>query len=167
MGSKVFLTTSNIKLKIPSARKLLSQLIGPFVIVERIAIVAYRLKLQETVGIHNVFHVSLLKPYKANGKIKPPPPPIIENHDISYEMNRVLQHRIKGSRSYLVNYYLIHWLGYGLEHNSWKPESNLSPRVLKGYRDFVVRANEQLSCHGVGHESLPNTLPKRKRRKRS
>jgi hypothetical protein len=23
--------------------------------------------------IHNVFHVSLLKPYKANGRVKPPP----------------------------------------------------------------------------------------------
>jgi hypothetical protein len=167
VGSEVLLSTSNIKLKTPGARKLLPRWIGPFEIVKRIGVVAYRLKLPETMEIHNVFHVSLLKPYKANGRVKPPPPPVIENHDISYEVERVLQHEVRGSRSRPVKFYLIKWLGYGLEHNSWEPESNLSPEVLKEYWDSVVRANERLSRHGVGCESLPDILPKRKRRKRS
>jgi hypothetical protein len=82
-------------------------------------------------------------------------------------VERVLQHEVRGSRSLPVKFYLIKWLGYGLEHNSWEPESNLSPEVLKEYWDSVVRANERLSRHGVGCESLPDILPKRKRRKRS
>ena len=167
VGSEVLLSTSNIKLKTPGARKLLPRWIGPFEIVKRIGVVAYRLKLPETMGIHNVFHVSLLKPYKANGRVKPPPPPVIENHNISYEVECVLQYEVRRSRSRPVKFYLIKWLGYGLEHNSWEPESNLSPEVLKEYWDSVVRANERLSRHGVGCESLPDILPKRKRRKRS
>ena len=69
VGSEVLLSTSNIKLKTPGARKLLPRWIGPFEIVKRIGVVAYRLKLPETMRIHNVFHVSLLKPYKANGRV--------------------------------------------------------------------------------------------------
>jgi hypothetical protein len=45
----------------------------------------------------------LLKPYKANGRVKPPPPPVIENHDISYEVERVLQHEVRGSRPVPLN----------------------------------------------------------------
>ena len=90
-------------------RKVLPRWIGPFEIVKKIGVVAYRLKLQETMGIHNVFHVSLLKPYKANGRVNPPPPPVIENHDIAYKMERVLQHEVRGSRSRPIKFYLIKW----------------------------------------------------------
>ena len=140
VGSEVLLSTSNIKLTTPGVRKLLPRWIGPFEIVKRIGVVAYRLKLPETMRIHNVFHVSLLKPYKANGRVKPPPPPVIENHDISYEVERVLQHEVRGSRSRPVKFYLIKWLGNGLEHKSWEPKSNLSLEIFKEYWGFVVRS---------------------------
>jgi hypothetical protein len=57
-------------------------------------------------------------------------------------------------------------MDYGFEHNSWEPESNLSIEVLKEYWDSIVRANERLSRHGVGCESLLDILPRKKRRKR-
>ena len=99
--------------------------------------------------------------------MKPPLTPVIENHHISCEGEHVLQHEAIGSCSHSIKFYLIEWLGYGLEHNSWEPESNLTPEILREYWDFVVRSNERLSRHGVGCESLPDILPKRKRRKRS
>ena len=128
--SEVLLRTSNIKLKTPCARKVHPRWIGPFEIVKKIGAVTYRLKLIETIGDHNVVHVSLLNPYKANGKLKPLPPPVIENRDTSYEVEHALQHEVRLSRSYPVKSYLIKWLGYGLEHNSWEPKSNLSPEIL-------------------------------------
>jgi hypothetical protein len=36
---------------------------------------------------------------------------------------------------------------------------NLYHEVFKEYWDLVVRANNQLSCHDVGRESLGNILP--------
>jgi hypothetical protein len=97
VGSEVLLSTSNIKLKTLGARKLLSRWIGPFEIVKRVGVVVYCLKLPESMGIHNVFHISLLKPYKANDRVKPLPPPVIENHDISYEVGVFYNMRLEGA----------------------------------------------------------------------
>ena len=142
-------------------RKLLPRWIGPLEIFFKVGVVAHHLKLPKTIGIHNVFHISLLKFYKANGRIKPPPLVVIKNHDISYEVEHVLQHEVRGSHSRPVKFYLIKWLGYGLEHHSWEPKSNLSREVLKKYWDSIVCNNELLSCHGLGCESLPFCLKKR------
>ena len=117
--------------------------------------------------IHNVFHVSLLKPYEVIDKVKPLPSPIIENEDIFYYVERVLQHEVRGSCSNPLKFYLIEWLSYELEHNSWEPKANLNPELCKEYWGYVAHSGEHLSCHDVGHESLHDILPKLKRYRRS
>ncbi|GJP33671.1 hypothetical protein CLOM_g18198, partial [Closterium sp. NIES-68] len=51
VGDKVLLSTKNIRLKIPGARKLFPRWIGPFEVIQRVGVVAY--KLPETLQIHN------------------------------------------------------------------------------------------------------------------
>ena len=47
--------------------KLLLRFTGPFDILERIGIVAYRLALSPSMsGVHEVFHVSMLRKYTPN-----------------------------------------------------------------------------------------------------
>ena len=47
--------------------KLAPRYIGPFEILERVGTVAYRLPLQQSLsGVHEVFHVSMLRKYTPN-----------------------------------------------------------------------------------------------------
>ena len=119
-GDEVLLSTKNITLKHPGTRKLLPRWIGPFTTLGRVGKVAYRLDLPESMNrIHPVFHVSKLKPYKASGRVQPPPVPIEIEGELEYEVERILDKRInKQSRRRDSVEYLVKWLGYGHEHNS-------------------------------------------------
>ena len=68
--------------------------------------------------MHPVFYVSLLKAYKAAPHRKPPPPPDIIDDDEEFDIEDILQHRQKGRKFS----YLVKWVGYGQEYNSWEPE---------------------------------------------
>jgi hypothetical protein len=164
VDQQVLVSTANIKLKVPGARKLLPRWIGPFRVVQKIGVVAYRVQLPDTFKIHDVFHVSLLRPYVADGRVQPPPPPVFEE-DASYEVERVLSHENRGSRSRPKKFYLIKWLGYALEHNSWEPECNLSVEILKEYWDAVAKSEDILTRHGVKRGREAPAAQKRLRRK--
>ena len=61
-GDAVMLSTRNLDNLI--CRTFRQRFIGPFRIAKKISDVAYRVELPPHLHIHNVFHVSLLKPYK-------------------------------------------------------------------------------------------------------
>jgi hypothetical protein len=93
VGQNVLLSTINFKLAHPGTRKLLPKWVGPFKVIERIGKVVYKLELPPNLKMHNVFHVQLLKKYRDNGKVQPPPPPIEIDDSLEYEVERVLGHR--------------------------------------------------------------------------
>ena len=62
-------------MRISGTNRLAPKWIGPFKVLERIGTVAYKLELAVTMKIHDVFHVSLLKPYHRDGRVEPPPSP--------------------------------------------------------------------------------------------
>ena len=99
VGTQILLSTFNIKLKMSGARKLLPRWIGHFKVLKMVGKVAYILELPTTSKIHNVFHVSLLKSYRTSGKVQPPPPPILEDDELSFDVERVLAHEVRGSRT--------------------------------------------------------------------
>jgi hypothetical protein len=138
-GDKVLLSTEHIRLKSVGTQKLLPRFIGPFVIEQRHGESAYRLKLPESLKVHPVFHVSLLKPYRSDGRCQPPPPPVFysDEGEPHYEVEQILQHREVHRGRKQVKQFLIKWAGYGHEHNTWEPESHISANALKAYWDKV------------------------------
>ena len=127
VGQQVLLSTKNLNVKNMGTRKLLPRYIGPFPITDVINEVAVKLQLPPHMNIHNVFHISLLRPHNADSRSQPPPPIVqVEGHD-EYVVEKVLQHDIrKAGRGRHQTYYLIKWQGFGPEYNTWEPEDNLT-----------------------------------------
>ena len=103
LGEMVLLNSSNIYLQSQMARpsrKLQPKYIGPYKIIEIVSPVAYKLELPSTLKVHPVFHVSLLRNYKAPSNITglplpSIPEPLVINDHIEYQVEFVLDKRTR------------------------------------------------------------------------
>jgi hypothetical protein len=118
VGDLVWLKGKNLHVK--GTRKLLPKRYRPFQITERIGAIAYRLRLPESMKIHNVFHIDLLLPYKEMKAYGPaytrPPPDSIEGEE-EYKIESIRDTRLKGHGRR--RQYLVHWKGYPNSNDSW------------------------------------------------
>lgn len=123
------MSTKNIQLKHPGTKKLLPLWIGPFKVLAKVGTLEYKLQLAEGMKMHDVFHVSLLKEFRSDGTVIPPPPPQLVAGELAYEVEQVIDYDSKRKR------YLVKWQGYGHESNTWEPEKNLShaAALVQGY----------------------------------
>ena len=140
------LSTKNIKLKSPSGGtpKLMPRYIGPFTIIKQINPVAFRLDLPPSIRIHNVFHISLLTLYNLGGSVQPPPSPTsIEDEGLFFEVEKLLKHRERSfgkGRTRLE--FLVRYSGYGPEHDTWEPVSNLA-NCEQDIQKFLRKASSE------------------------
>ena len=125
-GQKVWLDSRNLKTNYH--KKMAPKHEGPFEIEDVLGPVTYRLKLPASWKIHNVFHATLLRPYKENDvygeNYTRPPPDIIEGEE-EYEVEAILKHRRRG-RGYQ---YFVKWVGYPITEASWEPEQGFSGAI--------------------------------------
>jgi transposase InsO family protein len=137
VGDQVLLSTRNAGLKTVSSKKLLPRWIGPLKIIGKVGEVAYRLELPPNLRWHNVFHVALLKPYVPGYRVAPPPVPDMISGEPTYQVEAILQHRVRKYGARTRKEYLVKWENYGPEHNSWEPAKNfISPDLLKQYHSL-------------------------------
>uniref|UniRef100_A0A2N9HGB9 RNA-directed DNA polymerase n=1 Tax=Fagus sylvatica TaxID=28930 RepID=A0A2N9HGB9_FAGSY len=124
VGEWVFLRLQPFRQKSVSRKhgKLAARFYGPFQIVEKVGAVAYRLELPEEAQIHNVFHVSCLKP-KLGQSVLPIAklPPIDSMGHLSPEPSRILDQRtIKRRRHGSATEVLVQWEGSTQEDATWE-----------------------------------------------
>lgn len=133
-GDRVLLSTKNLRFKSFGVLKFMPKFVGPYTIVRRISKTAYQLQLPASLKVHNVFHISLLRPYK-EGSTKPiPPMPVEIEGEPEYTIETILAHRLKGHK----RQYLIRWAGYGPDEDLWEPENNLTA----DYKIFNTKLQE-------------------------
>ena len=130
----MWLEAMNLHLHYPS-RKLAPKQQGPFEISQVLSPLTYRLHLPSTWKIHDVFHATLLSPYKetkAHGLNFLKPPPNLIDTDEEYKVEQIVLHCGTTGR----HRYLTTWKGYSLVENTWEPESNLrhAPEILRAYK---------------------------------
>ena len=122
---------------------------------KRVGPVAYQLVFPDNLKLHDVFHVSLLRPYHSDGTVQPPPAILIEGEH-EYEVDRILDHKDKSARSQgTTREYLVKWVGYGPEHNTWEPEVNL------------LNCQDSLKKYWATIESSASKVPEKVRKQRT
>jgi len=142
VGDLVMPNSRNIKTCRPS-RKLDHKNHGPFQIEKIVSPLAIRLTLPRKWKIHNVFHVSLLKPYQTSKHRAPPGPSKVlqEADDIEqseeYDVEEVMSSVERGWENNERILYLVKWLEYP-EHKDWteEPFDNFSVGGLEKLREF-------------------------------
>jgi hypothetical protein len=92
IGSKVWLEATNLKLPSNLTLKLAPRQYGPFKVMAQISKVVYKLSLPSHWKIHNVFHTSLLTPYRETQQHGPnflePPPDVAGYTRAISDMNK-------------------------------------------------------------------------------
>ncbi|KAJ9508332.1 hypothetical protein QJQ45_011839 [Haematococcus lacustris] len=139
-GDMVLLSTQNMRGKAnqPGVRKLKPRYVGPFSVQYMVGKAAVKLWLpDEWSRLHNVFLVSLVKPYRTDasgavpGLAGPPPVQWLDGGP-QYTVDKVVGHRLepnKGKRKGKCKKrrleFLVKWQGHGDEHNTWELSTQL------------------------------------------
>lgn len=122
VGDQVLLSSQNLPLPVGLSRKLASKWIGPLTILKAVGNVAYRVQLPGKLErLHDVFHVSLLKPFLGDSPPLVDPVFVVDGHE-EFEVEAILGHR----KSRSSRQFLIKWKGYDTFENTWEPQSNLN-----------------------------------------
>lgn len=140
VGDWVMLDTRNLKLKGPETAtkkartKLLPRFIGPYQIKDLHGPVAVELDLPKEFGkTHPTFHVSLVKRFVSRhgeSPKAPPPPSILLEGEVYYEVSRIVNHRIRTRHHKPYREFEVEWKGYDSSENTWEREEELREQDL-------------------------------------
>jgi len=145
VGDLVMRSGRNIKTRRPT-KKLDHKNHGPFQVEKIVSPLAVRLTLPRKWKIHNVFHVSLLEPYRTSEHRAPPDPSKVlrEADDIEqseeYDVEEIMSSVERGRGNNKRVQYLVKWLDYP-ERKDWteEPFDNFSVGGLEKLREFHRR----------------------------
>ncbi|GJU63127.1 putative nucleotidyltransferase, ribonuclease H [Tanacetum coccineum] len=136
-GSWVYLKFQPYKkntLRVYKYSKLTHKYFGPFLVVERVGKVAYRLDLQDETQIHPVFHVSLLKlAGGAPNKVIPIP----TDAYFFLQLSRVFDRKVVKRGSQVAMKILVKWKAHMAQEATWEFLDEMQLR-FPDFTDFVT-----------------------------
>ncbi|MCO5555573.1 hypothetical protein L7F22_009118 [Adiantum nelumboides] len=139
LGNRVFLRIKpkRSNLSLGKFKKLSPRYCGPYEIVKVISDQAYRLRLPPNLKVHDVFYVSLLKPYVPN------PEQILDVEQIvvpaqgilELQPDYILEMRERKLRNRSIIKHLVKWKDFPKEDATWEDEITLQ----RDYPDISLR----------------------------
>ena len=134
IGDKVWLEAKHLALPYQT-HKLAPKRHGPFTIIKKVSPVAYQLQLPTAWTIYDVFHASLLTPYRETTEhgtnCTRLPPDFIEDTE-EYEVETIVNHHHFRRKRQLQ--YLIKWKGYSDADNTWESADHVhAPTLVQAY----------------------------------
>ena len=130
VGDQVFLKVSPWKgvMRFGKKGKLSPRYVGPYEIVERIGVAAYRLALPpELSKLHDVFHVSMLRRYFKDPSHILTSPPIELDETLSFEELpvQILDRQVRQLRSKSIPMVKVLWRSSAIEEMTWETEESM------------------------------------------
>jgi hypothetical protein len=157
-GQTMWLDSKNLKTTHPIT-KLCPKQYGPFKVTKALSHVAYQLDLPPSWKIHNVFHATLLSPYKEteeHGHNFPEPPPDLINGEEEWEVECIVGMRHFGRNKKLQ--YRVRWKGYSEAHNIWEPTDNIhAPNLVSAFHQSKETPIKLRSIR-TGPPNMPDTM---------
>ncbi|XP_073035231.1 uncharacterized protein [Primulina eburnea] len=146
VGDYVFLKVSPFRgtMRFGHKGKLAPRYIGPYMIIERIGTLAYRLDLPQSLSlIHNVFHVSMLRKYE------PDPSHILNVEDVELDSSlsyvehpvQILDRKERQLRSKTIPLVLVQWSRHGREESTWELEAKMRqewPHLFENVMNYAM-----------------------------
>ncbi|XP_028105072.1 uncharacterized protein LOC114304098 [Camellia sinensis] len=108
--------------------KLSPRFVGPFEVLDRIGEVAYKLALSPSlVGVHNVFHVSILRKYIPNPNHVIDHAPLQFKKDLTYEEHpvRIVDKKEQVLRHRVIHYVKVQWSIHSEREATWELEDEM------------------------------------------
>ena len=119
--------------------------------IKRIGQVAYKLTLPPIARIHDVFHISLLKPFRRAISYKPMPlPPEIVNFHLFLEPQLILQERVLNIKGREIKQVLVWWQGLPYTAATWEDKEELP----QAYPDFNLEDKVEVDWGRRGGGSI-------------
>ncbi|XP_073035222.1 uncharacterized protein [Primulina eburnea] len=129
-GDRVFLKVSPFRgtVRFGMKGKLAPRYVGPYEILQRIGTLAYRLALPPSLsGIHDVFHVSMLRKYESDPSHVLDISEVQLDPDVSYVERPVciLDRSERKLRCKLISMVKVQWEHRGVEEATWETERHM------------------------------------------
>ncbi|XP_038989917.1 uncharacterized protein LOC120113176 [Phoenix dactylifera] len=133
IGDHVFLRVSPTKgvMRFGIRGKLSPRYVGPFEILKRVGAVAYKLALPPSLsGVHNVFHVSMLRKYIPDISHVVEVAPLQFREDLTYPEQpvRVVDIREQVLRRRTISYVKIQWSNHSEREATWELEDEMKEK---------------------------------------
>ena len=130
VGDFVYLRVSPSKgiVQFGKQGKLNPRFIGPFEILERVGLVAYRLALSnELEFVHNVFHVSMLRKCISDKSKIILPEPLQIQEDLTYveQPVEILDRKDQVLRTKTISMVKVLWRSHTVEEATWESEEEM------------------------------------------
>ncbi|GJS53964.1 retrotransposon protein, putative, ty3-gypsy subclass [Tanacetum coccineum] len=148
VGDKVLLKVSPRKsvVRFGKRSKLSPRYVGPFEIVERVGLVAYRLRLpQELVGVHDTFHVSNLKKCLADVTLHVPLEEVKINDKLHFvkEPMEIMDREVKKLKKRRIPIVKVRWNSQRGPEFTWEREDEMKRKYPKLFARYdLARATE-------------------------
>ncbi|GKA86442.1 retrotransposon-related protein [Tanacetum coccineum] len=117
-----------VTLRMHKQHKFSPKFYGPFQVVSKCGQVAYKLLLPDNATVHNVFHVSQLKPFKGLPTTSIPLPHCNKEGLITALPVAVLDRKIAKVRNAAVVYWLVQWSNGNADDATWEVATELQAK---------------------------------------